>query len=206
MEDSMTWADATAVEDEMVDGRRGREPGQRSWGGWWRWAAGWRVQLLGVEGRTRPRFSPGSCRGLKQFVLQYGHSEVCLLRSLGLLYLWVPWPCQAGQESQAGWWDHAAAGCHPSAEVVNLWRRKQKTEESTKEKSAWEAGERRRESGEDGEVVETVRFAWCLALRSCGLGRLEGRNPGPLAAQRPSACAGAAGTLWLSAGIWKRID
>lgn len=90
MEDSVTWADTTAVEDEMMDGRMGREPGQRSQGGWQWWAAGRRVQLLGVERRTRPRFSPGSQRALKQFVLQDGRSEVHLLRSPGLLYVWVP--------------------------------------------------------------------------------------------------------------------
>lgn len=90
MEHSVTWADTTAVEDEMMDGRMEREPGQRSRGSWRWWAAGRRVQRLGVERRSHPRFSPGSQRGLKQFVLQDGHSEVRLLRSPGLLYLWVP--------------------------------------------------------------------------------------------------------------------
>lgn len=201
MEDSVTWADTTAVEDETTDGRMGREPGQRRRGGWQWWAAGRRAQLLGVERRTHPHFSPVSQRGLKQFVLQDGHSKVHLPKCPGLFYLRVPWPCQVVQELQAGWWDHVAAGCHPSAEVVHLWWRKQKSEASMKEKSVWEAGKRWRESGKDGEVEETARFAWCLALQSCGLDRLEGRNLGLSAAQRLNACAGVVGALWLSVGI-----
>lgn len=73
MEDSVMWADTTAVEDAMMDERMGREPGRRSWENWRWWEAGGRVQLLGVERRTHPHFSPGSQRGLKQFVLQDGH-------------------------------------------------------------------------------------------------------------------------------------
>lgn len=64
-----------------------------------------------------------------------------------------------GEESQAGWWDHTVAGHHPSPEVMHLWQRKQKIEESMKEKSAWETGEKQRENEKVGEVVEPARFA-----------------------------------------------
>lgn len=90
MEDSVTWAGTTAGQDKMTNGRMGREPGRRSWGGWRWWAVGSRVQLLGVERRTHPHFSPGFQGGLKQFVPLDGHSGVRLLRSPTLLYLWVP--------------------------------------------------------------------------------------------------------------------
>lgn len=90
MEDSVTWADTTAVQDKVTNGRMGREPGQRSWGGWRWWAAGSRVQLLGVETRTHPHFSPEFQGRPKQFVLQDGRSGVHLLMSPTLLYLWVP--------------------------------------------------------------------------------------------------------------------
>lgn len=50
-----------------------------------------------------------------------------------------------------------AAGHPLSAEMVHLWQREKKTEESREEKSPSKAGER--ESGEDGEAVETARFS-----------------------------------------------